>query len=309
MLGMPGRIKRKERGKYPGGRRDLSSRCPRLACALYVHDNEISTLVHPLPHLTSNPDRVPQLQPDRLFTAGSAAQWKSYNTTMLHDSMSEHLGANVDDASHALMACAYLECVSAERRKCVHAWNLMSNPLDRIKENLLAWTGRCGLPQVVVLLQSTCLPFFTDQDMMERAAAGRDGPEAAADTELSARAWANSSHALAALLFANAILDEIGSLSVSDEAAIQTPRAIFQAGLALSTYVSFREESAAICQLTPLDTQLRDAFVPHTIIHSLPGLAQREHARAKHCFAINSLRRVGNWGISERLASVIDHLA
>ena len=163
----------------------------------------------------------------------------------------------------------------------------------------------------MVLCHEIFMQLLVNFDELERAV-GRDGSDAAVDSLQYVRLWSSSIEARRCVIHASLIYRQIGSLRIDAEPALHVPRSIFLAALAWYCYIHFEQGGSE----TPQDTQMPLDIIEVPLFNINPSQYPIETSvlkKGKSTFTessplgglVDTLSRIGHWGISYRLARIL----
>ncbi|GIZ49008.1 hypothetical protein CKM354_001204900 [Cercospora kikuchii] len=207
---------------------------------------------------------------------------------------------------------------------------------EQQRARLIEWLMECSRRvdmlhgdtlRLTCLWHSAWLYLLADLDMLERAH-GRDGPTKALAVEQRARHWARSQEAQDAVCHAQAIHKMLTSMTLAETPPIHVPRCAFHAGLVLHSLATFTDDDA---QLIADDHSFDSADVdnhgqvnsedPRADVRAMIAVGliskddwkalrtlcnARQNCREQASSIAALLRRLGPWGISQRLAATLE---
>ncbi|OJJ30185.1 hypothetical protein ASPWEDRAFT_95508, partial [Aspergillus wentii DTO 134E9] len=278
----------------------------RIYHALRIHDAELASLLHHEPVLRHRGGQKPDLAPDVLFTAPTAAKWAAlYHRLEDPTDIIPHINLN-----SSFSAYSQLESINARLIDARRSHSFDTDTANEISHHLIEWrtqynqtslstdTDPLSLP---ILWHAIYLSLYADINLLEQAI-GRDGHDQSTNSAHAACTWASSPTAKNSLIHALLIQRHIETMRVSTEPAIHVPRALFHAGLVWLSFWRFTT-----------DRQMRIAgydSIPEIRMLGAETVNMVEEGMCEdggHVVyrVMDLLRRVGRWGIAETFARVL----
>ncbi|KAH0592482.1 hypothetical protein MHUMG1_09753 [Metarhizium humberi] len=299
----------------------------RLILGLHIHDMEFATSFHHEPLLRHSVERLPLCGSEELFTAASAAQWRSLvrwrrGSTPAAPAAGLPLLGDAGEfefpirASHMFAYASLAGILSSiqEAKTCF----LSDTSIQDFRDRLLAWYNEyCKLPKkprhnpmnLMMLWHMGFMCLYADFDLLERSF-GRDGALPAKRASFEIRAWASGSEARRGVLHALLVLKLMESLPIGVEPAMHVPKVLFYAAIFTHCYTTVNPQP----NLLQDEINMPEFQVTAPTCSSYQGdgqlwptlLAPLDSSTL--CTAVDLLRRVGHWEISQKYAAILENL-
>ncbi|VUC22232.1 unnamed protein product [Clonostachys rosea] len=301
----------------------------RLVLALHVHDTELATTFHHEPLLRHTVNKLSQCCSDELFWAVSATEWQA----LVRTAKSSELSRSTDTHSRGLAGGSLLP-----HRRSMMFWyaslagilasiqemsgsTLSDSDIRQFQQHLLQWhhdhdhalqDPRHHPIGLIIMWHSAHIALYTDVDLLERTI-GRDGHTITEQVTYKTRVWAASPEGRRSVLHAWMLLKRAEGLSISVEPPIHVPRAIFIAAIVIHCYTKFglaeNLQMPPQSRLTMPELMVSWTGVSSQLAHGNKGLpVSLPVDPSMFCNAIDLLRRIGHWEISQRYASILECL-
>jgi hypothetical protein len=159
-----------------------------------------------------------------------------------------------------------------------------------------------------VLWHSIFISLYADLDLLEQAI-GRDGQGPSSEASIPVHEWACSLNASRCLIHASLIAQHLDSMSISAEAAIHVPRALFSAALAYLCVAQYAPKHVVSVEaFASPEIKILGEDVSRGVCYSEIGHAGGESMVAdldQLYRLIDLLQRGGRWGISHSFANLL----
>ncbi|KAL5358319.1 hypothetical protein BJX96DRAFT_182824 [Aspergillus floccosus] len=296
----------------------------RIGTALHIHDIEIAELFVTDPYLRHILSKRPTLSDDDLWAATTADEWSKL---MAHKLTSTSAAANADTlpkATPRLHAYLELEGIAAsvlESRSLL----LDSDKLaDQVTPTLLSFYSSHIRPQLkesdkfflLALWHSIFISVAANIDYLELAI-GKEGSHQANSAFIveHLRTWAKLACGQRAALHAALILKHLEQVPLVTEIPIHIPRVIFRAAIAWYCYTKYQHNSepsqlhtTRIVQFPELNEM---GINCQKVLFEARGSRSERSLMAESstfCGLVDILQRLGHWGLSKRLAAILNLL-
>ncbi|KAJ5381824.1 uncharacterized protein N7496_004252 [Penicillium cataractarum] len=294
----------------------------RVQVALNIHDAELAMLLHHQPIRSHRFRQYPCLASDALFVAPTASKWASlYRQSMETEPQSPsyaRLSRTSDPfpstgLKSRFTAYGVLESINARLVDAKQSQEFDHIICHEISNLLIEWwqtyyTSSKDPFCLPVLWHSIFISLYADLDLLEQAI-GRDGQCPSLEASTPVAEWACSLNASRCLVHASLIAQHLDNMSISAEAAIHVPRALFSAALAYLCVAQYAPkhvvsvEAFASPEIKILgDDVTRGVFFPE----NLHSAGESMVADLDYLYRlIDLLQRGGRWGISQSFANVL----
>lgn len=204
-----------------------------------------------------------------------------------------------------------------ERKEIPESQRDISQFLISIYDDHLRHQGDSDPFSLKALWHSLFISLYCDMNKIE-CAVGREGFEHAQSQTEYARAWASSVAGHRCAIHAALILNHLRRVPIGDEPAIHVPRLLYHASLVWYTYTQFGRDNHNIGQdLSSTSPELdfrelsRAGVDGRRVLFAANGFktirpATSESSTLFHL--IDLLTRLGHWGISQKMASLLSAL-
>lgn len=294
----------------------------RVQVALNIHDAELAALLHHQPIRSHRFRQYPRLASDALFAAPTASKWAALYRQSAETEPESFVYTRLARPSDPFpntglksrfTAYGILESINArlvDAKQSQEFDHIMSHEISNL---LIEWwqtyyTSNRDPFCLPVLWHAIFISLYADLDLLEQAI-GRDGQGPSLEASTPVSEWACSLNASRCLVHASLIALHLDNMSISSEAAIHVPRALFSAAL---SYL-------CVAQYAPKHVVSVEAFASPEIKLlgeeassgvCFPELAssggQSMVADLDHLYRlIDLLQRGGRWGISQSFANVL----
>jgi hypothetical protein len=294
----------------------------RVQVALNIHDAELVTLLHHQPIRSHRFRQYPRLASDALFAAPTASKWavlyRQSAETEPENPVYTRLSRSSDPfpstgLKSRFTAYGILESINARLVDAKQSQEFDHIICHEISNLLIEWwqtyyTSNRDPFCLPVLWHSIFISLYADLDLLEQAI-GRDGQGPSLEASTPVSEWACSLNASRCLVHASLIARHLDNMSISAEAAIHVPRAVFSAALSYLCVAQYAPkhvvsvEAFASPEIKLLGEEASSGvFFPE--LASSGGQAMV--ADLDHLYRlIDLLQRGGRWGISQSFANVL----
>jgi hypothetical protein len=294
----------------------------RVQIALNIHDAELATLLHHQPVRSHRFRQYPRLASDALFAAPTASKWAAlYRQSMEKEPESPvytRLSRSSDPfpttgLKSRFTAYGILESINARLVDAKQSQEFDHIVCHEISNLLIEWWQAYSTSNrdpfcLPVLWHSIFISLYADLDLLEQAI-GRDGQGPSLEASTPVSEWACSLDASRCLVHASLIARHLDNMSISAEAAIHVPRALFSAALSYLCVAQYAPkhvvgvEAFASPEIKLLGEEASSGVC-------FPELAssggQSMIADLDHLYRlIDLLQRGGRWGISQSFANLL----
>jgi hypothetical protein len=294
----------------------------RVQIALNIHDAELATLLHHQPVRSHRFRQYPRLASDALFAAPTASKWAAlYRQSMEKEPESPvytRLSRSSDPfpttgLKSRFTAYGILESINARVVDAKQSQEFDHIVCHEISNLLIEWWQAYSTSNrdpfcLPVLWHSIFISLYADLDLLEQAI-GRDGQGPSLEASTPVSEWACSLDASRCLVHASLIARHLDNMSISAEAAIHVPRALFSAALSYLCVAQYAPkhvvgvEAFASPEIKLLGEEASSGVC-------FPELAssggQSMIADLDHLYRlIDLLQRGGRWGISQSFANLL----
>lgn len=286
-----------------------------MASALYIHDAEISALFLTAPFLRIPAEGLPDISRDSLWEASTAEQWCSVIEGP-HSSGPESQPTEPEIVKKSSGFSQYLE-LEFISSKIMADWKRKGPCLPDYNEKLVRFHS-LYLQQpdshaadtffLHALWHSAYISLFVDIDCLE-IAVGKSGYEQAQLHRSYASEWASSVAGHRCALHGALILRHLELTKLGTEPPIHVPRVIFRAVLVWFCYCEFGQGQPSLLpavtdfpELLSIGIDCRKVLFEANNFRSLRSSAAECRT---FCALIDMLDRIGHWGISHKLASLL----
>lgn len=293
----------------------------RVQVALNIHDAELATLLHHQPIRCHRFPRYPRLASDALFAAPTASKWTALYRQSMETEPASPVYARLSRSSDLFpstglksrfTAYGILEGINARLVDAKQSQEFDHIICHEISTLLIEWWQTYYTPNrdpfcLPVLWHSIFISLYADLDLLEQAI-GRDGQGPSLEVSAPVSEWARSLNASRCLVHASLIVRHLDNMSISAEAAIHVPRALFSATLSYLCVARYAPkhvmgvEAFASAEIKLLGEEAFSEFCFPENAHSGESMV----ADFDHLYRlIDLLQRGGRWGISQSFASVL----
>lgn len=293
----------------------------RVQVALNIHDAELATLLHHQPIRSHRFRQYPRLASDALFAAPTASKWATLYRQSIEIEPESPVYARLSRASDPFpstglksrfTAYGILESINARLVDAKQSQEFDHITCHEISNLLVEWWQTYYTPNgdpfcLPVLWHSIFISLYADIDLLEQAI-GRDGQDTSLEASTPVSEWARSLNASRCLVHASLIARHLDSMSISAEAAIHVPRALFSASLCYLCVARYAPkhvaslEAFASPEIKLLGEEASSGFcLPEHVGSSGDGMVDLDHLYR----LIDLLQRGGRWGISQSFANVL----
>jgi hypothetical protein len=301
----------------------------RLLAGIRIHDVEISELFLTDPYMRHSSEKLPLLSDDDLWAA-TVEDWSRRVTSRLSDSNAHEFCLRCPEttANHDLLSLstppnnglqAYVEleglAASAIEAKSSHDSSQL-NSLEAVLMKFYESHIRLNKRQtpdpycLLVLWHSIFISLYANTNRLELVI-GKEGFNEAQDHVAYVRSWASSVDGQRCALHAALILRELGQEKISTEPPMHIPRIIFRATLVWFCYTSFGSDTATPRRNMVFPELQKIGVNSETLLFEANGFKlfrPTTPESSTFCGLVDILPRIGHWGISQLLGSILNLL-
>jgi hypothetical protein len=294
----------------------------RVQVALNIHDAELATLLHHQPIRSHRFRQYPRLSSDALFAAPTASKWAALYQQSMETEPESPVYARLSRTSDPFPSTALksrftaygiLESINARLVDAKQSQEFDHIICHEISNLLMDWwqtyyTSNRDPFCLPVLWHSIFISLYADLDLLEQAI-GRDGQGPSSEASIPVHEWACSLNASRCLIHASLIAQHLDSMSISAEAAIHVPRALFSAALAYLCVAQYAPKHVVSVEaFASPEIKILGEDVSRGVCYSEIGHAGGESMVAdldQLYRLIDLLQRGGRWGISHSFANLL----
>jgi hypothetical protein len=287
----------------------------RISSCLYIHDAELAQCFHHEPFFRHDLRRIPRTMSNELFMAPTAEKW----ATLMLQSQKDVTPVDPTRFPDFPLSCAEfssyctIEGIGASVSEQIQLEELDDATILGFSNDLITWynnaqSSTIGCKNVdnlclMPLWHTIFINLFADLDLLERAT-GRDGTDVAINCIGPVEQWANSTKAQHCALHCLLMLKLLESSQFGTETAIHVPRCLFQGAMSWYCFTRFGHG-------TGLDPNQR--YPEIDIVKRKDGSHYEPYGIASAPIVdvsvltsfIKLLKKMGPWGIGNRLASIL----
>jgi hypothetical protein len=303
-----------------------------VAVGLRIHDAELAELLMVEPYLRGTSSQRPTIEHDIIWTAPTAKDWtcaikehgysNSPNSTYQVSSIDQRPRDNTRNKPSRppppFAIYALLEENISRIMESSDAPSLKGNfegfiqPLIHIYNEQLSKKMDGDPFSLKALWHSVFISLYSDMNMLE-CAVGRDGFDEAQSQNRHAIAWASSADGHRCATHAALILRHLQRIPVGEEPAIHVPRLLYRVSIVWYAYTRFcRDDSGSLSPVELDFIELNKVGIDgQRALFAANGFkkARPTTSESSTLFqAIDLLERLGHWGISQKMASMISIL-
>jgi hypothetical protein len=294
----------------------------RVQVALNVHDAELATLLHHQPIRSHRFRQYPRLASDALFAAPTASKWAALYRQSVRTEPESPVYTRLSRSSDPFpstglksrfTAYGILESINARLVDAKQSQEFDHIVCHEISNLLIEWwqtyyTSNRDPFCLPVLWHSIFISLYADLDLLEQAI-GRDGAGPSLEASTPVSEWACSLNASRCLVHASLIARHLDNMSISAEAAIHVPRALFSAALSYLCVAQYAPKHVVSVEaFASPEIKLLGEEVSSGVCFPELGSSggQSMVADLDHLYRlIDLLQRGGRWGISQSFANVL----
>jgi hypothetical protein len=273
----------------------------RIVNALHIHDAGFASIFHHEPLLRHDQFKLPHCCSEQLFSLPSAQQWLT------------SIGETSNPNHSRFRSYAALAGILAHIQE-LRGMSIGPEQISLVRERLLYWINEQAAeslsqerdPLCLLVLWHVCfMSLYAKFDEIERWI-GRDGLTAIEEANGYVHHWAASQEAKLCVFHALMIQKQLETVPASSEPAIHVSRALFHSAIAIYAYIKAKPPTAVFAlsqaqlsmpeiRLSQLGKAGRSLKIP-SIDHSVL------------CNAVDLLRRLGHFEVSQKFASTLELL-
>jgi hypothetical protein len=294
----------------------------RVQVALNVHDAELATLLHHQPIRSHRFRQYPRLASDALFASPTASKWAALYRQSVRTEPESPVYTRLSRSSDPFpstglksrfTAYGILESINARLVDAKQSQEFDHIVCHEISNLLIEWwqtyyTSNRDPFCLPVLWHSIFISLYADLDLLEQAI-GRDGAGPSLEASTPVSEWACSLNASRCLVHASLIARHLDNMSISAEAAIHVPRALFSAALSYLCVAQYAPKHVVSVEaFASPEIKLLGEEVSSGVCFPELGSSggQSMVADLDHLYRlIDLLQRGGRWGISQSFANVL----
>ncbi|KAI6712903.1 hypothetical protein JHW43_004557 [Diplocarpon mali] len=296
----------------------------RIVPALRIHDAELSSLLHRDSLLKHAKPMRQSIATHRAFGAATAPEWLS--AIRAAESPAPEGNTRPNSVQDSFTAHIQLEsravCIAEDRRE----GRLDAATSSAHQQALIDWheaysdvlaEGVSDRMCLIALWHWVYMSLFVDVEKLELAI-GRDGPEKSPDAISYVRRWAETPDAARCMMHAFFLQKNLQALRFDDIPALHVPRLLFSAAVAWYCYI---HNGPGNNPLDPSGTLFNTSFLELRVMTAsnagqlscIANLTWNQSATssiiaATVCELGCQLRRINEWGLAGKFASVVARL-
>lgn len=301
-----------------------------VVAGLHVLDAEYAELFKAEPFLRHSPSKIPSMTTMELWAVPTVGEWgkamrKHQAKSRRSYSTSSHQVDHYPRSGDAILGDRFeryceLEAILASLNE-VRGTVSWSNSLHQFETLLIQFyekhlKSKAGsdIFCLETLWHSVFISLLADINRLELAS-GREGYETAQEHVGYAQTWAKSPEGRRCALHGVLILRRLENQSMGAEPAIHVPRVLYYAAMVWYCYTKFGE-NAILDDSGPNQTkeypEMKSLGVYSQKLlfeaHGFKNSPPRTLESITLCALIDLLRRIGHWGVSRKLASILNFL-
>jgi hypothetical protein len=288
----------------------------RITSCLYIHDAELAQMFHHEPFLRHDLRRVPRTSSNELFMAPSAEKWAALVLQRQMDTSPVDAGSRFPDFllnCTELSSYCIIEGIGASVSEHIQLEELDETTILDFTNDLITWYTKTQINttegkildnlSLMPLWHTIFINLFADVDLLERAT-GRDGTDAASACLGLVSRWAQSANGQHCAAHCLLMLKLLERAQLGTEPAIHVSRCLFQGAIAWYCFMRFGygielDSSQTYPEIDILKGNGGVLYEPYEILSDITADVSVLTSFSR------LLKRMGPWGIGNRLASIL----
>lgn len=290
-----------------------------MAVGLRIHDSELAELLIGEPYLRYSESSIPTLAKSEIWSAPTATEWvRRLKRQNEPGGDSRNIEKTVDRSAKTSSLTAYVMLEGITSSIIEHrALGSLGGQTSQILESLIRVhsqhlrseeNNESDVFSLLALWHCAFVSLFADINRIELAV-GREGfDESQKHTEY-VREWAKSADGSRCALHATRVLQNVENLAIGVEPAIHVPRLVYRSALIWYAYTKYGKDDPSAPQMNLDFPELFKAgFNGRMLLFEANGFKLTRPATEESstlCCLVDLLKRVGHWGISRRMSSLM----